>query len=463
MQEFIGSETCANCHADPELSESGFNIWEESQNEAHWHALTLPGTQFPEGTNDAEVMPPPGTSLDEFAYVMGGFGWKTTFVRKDGSQVTGESNAQYILETGEWTSYHPGEDLPFDAECARCHTTGITPNGSWNGNPADSLGTFAEIGVRCEGCHGPSSLHATRALTTSEGETRVLLERCGDCHNNGGKGSPVPAEDGFVVNHAQYQELKASRHGSISFFTCITCHEPHVPMKYKDLAGKTFNGKQLDPIRKPCQECHPTSEPNHPTPIECIDCHMPSASKSAVGIEYANGGARGDIASHIWRINTAAVSRDEMFTPDGAYVKPDESGWLSVTLDFACLGCHNDPDETLSWASEQAQTIHTTTTSTDPVSELPATARIVSNYPNPFTQSTTLSFEILEPGPIQLSIYNSSGQRVAVLSDGERAPGAHHITWDGLSDSGQPLSSGVYFARLQSEQVVTSHKLLLVR
>ena len=464
--EFIGSEECKACHSVPELSESGFNIWEESQKEAHLFALTLPDSDFPEGTNDKGVMlPPGGTSWNEFAYVMGGYGWKATFIRRDGTQLTGAGNAQYNLETGEWTSYHPGEELGFDVECSRCHTTGTSLNGSWNGIPEDSLGTWAEIGVRCEGCHGPGSLHARRAFTTPQGETDVLKERCGDCHNNGGKKAPIPAEDGFVANHAQYQELEASRHGEVSFFTCVTCHEPHVALKFSDLAGNTFNGKRLNPIRKACQECHPSREPDHPLPIACVDCHMPPASKSAVGIEYANGGARGDVSSHIWRINSRAVSRDSMFTPDGFFLKADASGKPALTLDFACLGCHKDPDETLEWASENAKRMHATTrTTNDQHQSVPVSYRsIVTNFPNPFSESTTIIFELREPQQISLIVYNNNGQLVAQLASGEWQQGKHQVHWNGRSDNGQPVSSGAYFVQLKSTKDVSMQKMILLR
>ncbi|MBX2821665.1 MAG: T9SS type A sorting domain-containing protein [Rhodothermaceae bacterium] len=466
MPEFIGSETCRECHSNPELSEAGFNIWEEAQNEAHVHALSLPGVQFPEGTNDNPIMvPPDGSTWDDYAYVIGGFGWKATFVRKDGSQVTGAELAQYNLETGEWTAYHPGEDLSFDVECARCHTTGITPEGSWNGIEADSLGSWAEDGVQCEGCHGPGSLHATRAFTTPEGETDVLKDRCGDCHNNGGRKGPIPIIDGYVANHAQFQELEASRHGQVSFFTCTTCHEPHVPLKYKDLIGNTFNGKRLSPFRKECQECHPSREANHPAPIQCVDCHMAPASKSAISNEYANGGLKGDIASHIWRINTAAVPRDSMYTSDGAFLKADESGRPSITLDFACLGCHQDPSETLQWAAEYAQTIHAETgTSIDKeIVDVPMSSRIVSNYPNPFSASTTIQFEQAEAGNVEIDVFDSQGQRVIALASGRWEEGVHEVDWDGISSAGLPVSSGIYIARIVSNESISTHMLVVAR
>lgn len=464
-QEFIGSEVCADCHTEKDLSEAGYNVVEEASKNAHASALMLPNPVFPAGTNDNGVPLPPGTTWDDFAYVMGGFGWKATYILKDGSQLTGADNVQYNLESGEWTAYHPGEDLDFDVDCARCHTTGITPAGSWNGVASDSLGTWNEIGVQCEGCHGPSSGHVTRALTTSEGETRVLQERCGDCHNNGGKQSPIPVFENFVANHAQYQELEASRHGSLGFFTCITCHEPHVAVKYDELIGEPFNNLPLEPFRKQCQDCHPSRETNHPAPTTCVDCHMPAASKSAVGIEHDNGGAQGDIASHIWRINTNPVSREAMFSADGKTVVPDASGWLSVTLDFACLGCHTDAEETIEWAATYAADMHPvmSTSVEEEEVEQPAQLTLVSNYPNPFAQQTTIEYELAAATTVDVSIFNANGQRVAKLEAGSKTEGAHRITWDGQTDDGVSLSSGVYIARLQIGTEVYSHRMVLIK
>lgn len=464
-QEFIGSEVCADCHTEMDLSEAGYNVVEEAGKNAHAFALSAPDPQYPIGTNDAGIPLPPGSSWDEFEYVLGGFGWKATFVYKDGSQLTGHGDVQYDLETGEWSAYRAGEALDFDVECARCHTTGISQVGSWNGVAEDSLGTWVEAGVQCEGCHGPSSLHVSRALTTSEGEVHVLQERCGDCHNNGGKDAPIPVVDRFVVNHAQYQELEGSRHGSLGFFTCATCHEPHLALKYAELIGEPNNNLPLKPIRKQCQDCHTLTETDHPAPVTCVDCHMPAANKSAVGLEFGNGGARGDIASHVWRINTAGVPRDSMFTADGAFVKPDASGWLSVTLDFACLGCHTDSGETLAWAAEYAQQIHPAVSTASERSDagLHSDTPRISSYPNPFSDRVTIEYEIPHDATLELSIYNASGQRVAVLQQGERAAGMHTLTWDGRSDNGMPLSSGMYFVDMQAGAFVANHQILLVR
>jgi len=466
-QEFAGAPACESCHAERDLSTAGYNIWEEAHKSGHAFAATLPGTELPsEIFRDSIPLPPDSPSWNEYAFVLGGYGWKSTYVHQDGSQLTADANAQYNLETNEWIGYHPGESLDFDVECSRCHTTGTSLEGSWNGNPEDSLGTFNELGVRCEGCHGPSSLHATRRFSTSEGEVRVLKERCGDCHNNGSKESPIPVVDKFVVNHAQYQELEASRHGEIGFFTCATCHEPHLALKRPELIGIRCTGRSLEPIRQACQDCHTLTKTNHPAPIACIDCHMASASKSAVGIEYENGGARGDVASHIWRINVTEAPRDSMFTEDGAFLKADATGRPALTLDFACLGCHTESTETLAWAASYAPSIHLAsgTPVEDPAQPSARQGiKLQPNYPNPFRSQTTLVYELSEPVEIVLSIYDTRGREVIILDRGLRQAGTHAVTWNGTSSAGAPVASGQYMAQLRTGSVRRHRALHLLR
>ena len=144
-QAFIGSEACITCHAETDLSSAGYNIWEEANKTAHPFAATVSNPTFPAGTNDAGLMPPPGNpDWSAFPYVLGGYAWKATYIRADGYQHTTDASAQYNLEDGSWVPYHPGEALKFDVECSQCHMTGVTEAGSWNGNPADSLGSWTD-------------------------------------------------------------------------------------------------------------------------------------------------------------------------------------------------------------------------------------------------------------------------------------------------------------------------------
>lgn len=69
---------------------------------------------------------------------------------------------------------------------------------------------------------------------------------------------------------------------------------------------------------------------------------------------------------------------------------------------------------------------------------------IDQNYPNPFNPSTTIRYQISEKDVVRLKVFNTLGQEVASLFNGEQEAGAHSATWDA-----QNVSSGTYFYRLE--------------
>jgi hypothetical protein len=68
--------------------------------------------------------------------------------------------------------------------------------------------------------------------------------------------------------------------------------------------------------------------------VECKDCHMPYATKSAKAL----GPHQGDLQTHIFYIDTDPEAN--MFTEDGGFVVLDDNGKAKVTMDFACQRCH---------------------------------------------------------------------------------------------------------------------------
>jgi len=76
---------------------------------------------------------------------------------------------------------------------------------------------------------------------------------------------------------------------------------------------------------------------------------------------------------------------------------------------------------------------------------LPLTWGLEPNYPNPFNNSTTLTFRMRHAAEVNLVIYNSRGQRVCTLVGEKRDAGLHKVVWDGRDERGQIVSSGLYF------------------
>ena len=90
--------------------------------------------------------------------------------------------------------------------------------------------------------------------------------------------------------------------------------------------------------------------------------------------------------------------------------------------------------------------------------EVPQAFRLSQNFPNPFNPSTTIRYGLPSRSHVVLTVYNTLGQQVATLVQGEQEAGYHEVKFDGTG-----LASGVYLYRMQAGSYVETKKLLLVR
>ncbi len=98
--------------------------------------------------------------------------------------------------------------------------------------------------------------------------------------------------------------------------------------------------------------------------------------------------------------------------------------------------------------------------------ELAGTTRLElhPNRPNPFRESTVLSFSLPAPSAVRISVHDAAGRLVRRLAAGETfAAGRHERTWDGRDDSGRAAAPGFYAVRVESGGATSVRKLLIVR
>ena len=162
--------------------------------------------------------------------------------------------------------------------CFRCHSTG----------PLQLTGDFAlqpsELGVRCESCHGPGADHAAKAAAGDAPAARgaignparldanSLMSFCGQCHRPPTT-EAVDWQDPWNVRHQPvYITQSACFRESPAGLTCMTCHDPHEPIRRDDPAY--YDAR--------CAQCHSTEQrpPSEACRSEkgCASCHMPSVS-----------------------------------------------------------------------------------------------------------------------------------------------------------------------------------------
>jgi len=100
----------------------------------------------------------------------------------------------------------------------------------------------------------------------------------------------------------------------------------------------------------------------------------------------------------------------------------------------------------------------------EPDNALPDSYEFISNYPNPFNGRTNLSYGITSYGKARIEIYNLLGERVKSFNLGTLSPGRYRTIWDGRSDNGKEVSSGIYSYSLYLNQLsVSTNKMILLK
>lgn len=93
----------------------------------------------------------------------------------------------------------------------------------------------------------------------------------------------------------------------------------------------------------------------------------------------------------------------------------------------------------------------------------PQNFELENNYPNPFNPSTDITFKVGKTTKVSLDIYSVLGQHVRNITSKVFAPGSYIFSWNGLDDSGMPLSSGIYIYRLSSVYFTDAKKMILLK
>jgi hypothetical protein len=97
------------------------------------------------------------------------------------------------------------------------------------------------------------------------------------------------------------------------------------------------------------------------------------------------------------------------------------------------------------------------------VAEATPAASLEQNFPNPFSPSTRIRFNLAGAGPVRLSVYDVAGRLVTRLLDERRRAGEHEADWDGRDARGELVAAGVYFCRLEHAGASESRPMILLR
>jgi hypothetical protein len=96
--------------------------------------------------------------------------------------------------------------------------------------------------------------------------------------------------------------------------------------------------------------------------------------------------------------------------------------------------------------------------------QMPSDFKLSQNYPNPFNGRTKIEFSLSKRSDVELAVFDVIGNKVAILTNDRLEAGSHSVIWDGNNIYGHPVSSGVYFYKLDiNGQRSVSREMLLLK
>ncbi|MBI4727278.1 T9SS type A sorting domain-containing protein [candidate division TA06 bacterium] len=167
-------------------------------------------------------------------------------------------------------------------------------------------------------------------------------------------------------------------------------------------------------------------------------------------------------AKRLMKVKAGQAETVEMWVPEDAYATDKEIiiSIKKMSGDYAnCAGLelyeYEREAETKSGGSQTAGNAE--------CRGQKAEFRMEQNAPNPFSQSTAISYQLTANGHVSLKVYNIAGQLVKTLVNRIQGAGAYSAEWDGKDDGGREASAGVYMYRLTTGEGSLSKRLIMVR
>jgi len=87
----------------------------------------------------------------------------------------------------------------------------------------------------------------------------------------------------------------------------------------------------------------------------------------------------------------------------------------------------------------------------------------IQNFPNPFNPETNIQYTLQSDGEVNIQIFDVQGKKVRSLLNQYQSAGTHTALWDGLSESGNHVPSGIYFLRLSAGSETVSKRIVMTK
>ncbi len=94
---------------------------------------------------------------------------------------------------------------------------------------------------------------------------------------------------------------------------------------------------------------------------------------------------------------------------------------------------------------------------------LPERFTLHQNYPNPFNPVTNFDYDLPEDAMVNITVFDMMGKVVRTLVNDQQSAGYKTLQWNAMSNSGQPVSSGLYIYTIQAGEFSKTRKMILLK
>ncbi len=85
------------------------------------------------------------------------------------------------------------------------------------------------------------------------------------------------------------------------------------------------------------------------------------------------------------------------------------------------------------------------------------------NYPNPFSEYTTINYHLPKISDVEINIYNSAGKLIKTLVAEEQSEGIHSVNWTGEDQTNQRVSKGIYFCHFKTADYSVTKRIIFLK
>lgn len=144
----------------------------------------------------------------------------------------------------------------------------------------------------------------------------------------------------------------------------------------------------------------------------------------------------------------------------------DEQGnWqeeTNATLDITTNTIHLENSEVAEYYALKTSAIKVGVED-DGLTAVPQAINIETVYPNPFNPQVTIQYISSQFGKVQIQVFDLQGRLVKNLFNGLQEQGSYTVSWDGTSNLGQIVTSGIYLLKVSTGSSIALKKLTFLR